>query len=471
MTNNDNDMGRSEEAVVSQEEIEGVCPEEMNFSSSPIKEENNFTAVLDYSDQERGEPASIPLTVCSMLGVILPAGGMLSSGLTLAATSVGAGIVGMPSAFSSVGIIMGTLYLILISAETAFSMALLAGVCERTGLRTFEELARNLVHRNGHIYVALIRILHTLGGTVAYVVIIRDLVKPILDAIGSVPSFYTSYVGLRIIQALLFCLFMMPLVIPRYISSMRYVSAVGISFILYLSVVIIVHSCQNGLQEDSRPQTSLVKTGNGALEGLGVFIFSFMCQINCLEIFFEMTNRSVKRFALCAWITMCLCGALYIVTGLFGYLDFGTLSGSILLQYNPIEQPAILVCYIGVFVKLCASFSLVSYACRTAVFSLLGWNLQTVPFRKHLLVSLSMALINLMLGLFIPQINLVLSFFGGFCGGQVGFILPAIFSMYEGGWTRKSVGTPKFLLTYIILFAGILSVVVGTGSTIYSVAS
>lgn len=439
---------------------------------SPADTTKKVESVLETVDEDDNVPASIPSTVCALIFNLIPTGGMLASGINLASTSVGAGIVGMPAGFSSVGLLMAVAYLIGVTAETAYSMSLLAEVSERTGLKSFEDLARYLVHSKGHVFVAIIRILHTLGGTVVYVVTIRDLVSPILGAMDNVPSFYTSAVGLRVIQTVLFLIFMLPLVIPRFINAMRYVSAVAIVFIIYLSVIVIVHSCTNGLQgKGPKPEISLARTGNGALNGMGVFIFSYMCQINCLEIYYEMTKRSVKRFAICCWISMSVCCGLYIMTGLFGYLDFGNaIGGSVLLEYNPIEEPAVLVCYIGVFIKICASFSLVSFACRSALFPLLGWDPKTVPFRKHLLGSMVMAFINLLLGVFVPNISLVLSFFGGFCGGQVGFILPALFAMYAGGWSFKSVGFFNYIATYAMLCVGVLAVVVGTASTVYSVA-
>lgn len=438
-------------------------------SIDKMKASDSLGAVLQAADEDLEEkPASICETVWSMMSNIIPAGSALSSGISLASTSVGAGIVGMPSGFSSVGYVMALIYIAAVTAETAYSLGLLAEVAERTGLKTYEDLARHLLHKKGHIAVAIIRVLHTLGGTVVFVVTIRDLVSPIVTSMNDVPSFVTSAVGLRVIQAILFGIFMLPLVIPRYINAVRYVAAVGITFIVYLSIIVVVESCKNGLHNPKAP-VYVAQTGNGALQGVGVFIFSYMCQINCLEIYFEMTKRSVKRFALCAWISMSLCGLLYVFTGLFGYLEFGdSLQGSLLVLYNPIEKPAILVCYIGVFIKICASFSLVSFACRSALFPLFGWDPKTVAFRKHLIGSVGMALINLLLGVFVPNISMVLSFFGGFCGGQVGFILPALFVMYAGDWSLKKVGFINYLCTYLMLIAGVIAVVLGTASSIYS---
>lgn len=439
---------------------------EKEITGEPLSDDDNSLGNLKEVVEE-------PSGWCHRLANIIPAGGALSAGINLASTSIGAGIVGMPAGFSMVGLVIAILYLIAVTVETAYSMALLAEVSKRTGLRSYEEMARHLLHRKGHVAVAFIRVLHTLGGTVVYVVTIRDLVTPILKAMNDPPEFALSAVGLRVIQAILFLIFMLPLVIPRFINAMRYVSAVAIVFIIYLSVIVVVESCTNGLRANPRPSITMAAGGNTALEGVGVFIFSFMCQINCVEIFYEMKGDGpVKKFTVSSWISMTMCGFLYLIVGLFGYLDFGdALSGSILLQYNPIKQPAILVCYVGVFIKICASFSLVSFAQRSAFFPLLGWDPATVEFHKHLIGSISLALFSLVLGVFVPDINTALSFFGGVCGGSIGFILPALFYMYAGDWSLSTVGIVNYICTYLMLIVGVIAVVLGTIPPIYDVAS
>ncbi|KPI90307.1 putative amino acid transporter aATP11 [Leptomonas seymouri] len=465
----------------SEREADAGIPREANLDDDDI-------AGLDYREGEKRIASGFPdgnmevtsddkahdsdlRTVGKLLQIMIPYGGMLSSGFNMASTCIGAGILGLPAAFNSVGIIMATVYLVLITAETAYSMRLLAQVSEKTGLRSFEEMAKNLLHPRADIVVAILRALHTFGGSVAYVVTIGDLLKPILSAVNSTPSFLLTSNGLKVLQTGFWLVFMFPLVFPREINSLRYISAFGIIFILYFVLVIIIHSAMNGMSAQPRPDVRLVNTGNKAIEGLGVFIFSFMCQINCVEVALEMRPRSLKRFTLCTCASMTICGVLYYITGLFGYMDFGDVTGSILLMYKPLEEPQVLVSYIGIFIKICASFGLLNNACRSALFPLVGWDPYTVVYWKYLIGAISLAVIVLILGLFVPNINMVFGFTGGVCGGSVGFILPALFIMYSGGWSLRSVGIVNYCCTYLVLFAGVVAMVFGTGATIYHAAS
>ncbi|CAJ1031287.1 Transmembrane amino acid transporter protein/Tryptophan/tyrosine permease family, putative [Leishmania lindenbergi] len=436
---------------------------------SPHGNKPSAQVYQDDSSDSKSKSDSNLHTISRLLQVMIPYGGMVSSCFSMASTTIGAGILGLPAAFHSVGIIMATVYLVLITAETVYSMRLLVQVSDRTGLHSFEQMAKHLLHTHADIFVAIIRALHIFGGAVAYVVTIGDLLKPILSSFASTPSFLLTSVGLKLLTTGLWLVFMFPLVLPRKINSLRYVSAFGILFILYLAFVVIIHSAMNGMSASPRPTTRLINSGNTAIEGLGVFIFSYMCQINCVEVALEMRPRNVRRFTICATVSMTICGVLYYITGLFGYLDFGEVQGSILLHYNPVKQPQVFVAYVGVFIKICASFGLLNNACRSALFPLLGWDPYTVVYWKYFIGAVSLAVLILMLGLFVPNVNIVFGFTGGFCGGFVGFILPALFVMFAGGWSLRSVGVINYCCTYLILIAGVVAIVFGTAATIYRI--
>ncbi|XP_050340145.1 probable sodium-coupled neutral amino acid transporter 6 [Bactrocera neohumeralis] len=414
---------------------------------------------------------SVKRTVKSILNVLIPYGGMLSTGFNLASTSIGAGILGLPAAFNNAGTIMATIYIVLITAETVYSMRLLAQVADKTGLRSFEEMGKYLLHPHADVVVAITRALHTYGGSVAYVVTIGDLLKPILSSISGTPEFLLEATGRKLLQTAFWLVFMFPLIFARSFNSLRFVSATGILFIVFFSLVVIVHCGMYGLKAEPRAKTTLFNTGNEATNVVGVFVFSYMCQIAALELYWEMRKRNTRDFTLCAAVSMTVCGVLYFLTGLFGYLDFGTqVKGSVLLHYNPIEEPQVFVSYIGIFIKICASFGLLNNACRCALFPVFGWDPKTAPYWKHAAAAVIIALVAFVLGIFVPNINVVFSLTGSLAGGLVGFILPALYMMYSGNWTLRSVGIVNYVSTYLVLIAGVVALVFGTAGTIWSLA-
>lgn len=92
---------------------------------------------------------------------------------------------------------------------------------------------------------------------------------------------------------------MFPLIVPKHVDSLRIASMFAVAFMVFFSIVIVVHSCLNGLSVNTKfvktndvdyatdaPNTVyLFRTGNAVVPSVGVFMFAFLCQINALEIF------------------------------------------------------------------------------------------------------------------------------------------------------------------------------------------
>ncbi|PWU91031.1 putative amino acid transporter [Trypanosoma cruzi] len=166
-----------------------------------------------------------------------------------------------------------------------------------------------------------------------------------------------------------------------------------------------------------------------------------LCQVNSFEVYWDIQIAVRAASLWCSAIAMLLCFIVYGSTAVFGYLDFGNRATvSALLLYNPVKEPEVMVAYIGLLVKLCASFPLISMATRNSLYHSVGWDPDKLPFWKHCVVVVSLAVAALLFGLFIPSINMVFGFIGSFCGGATGFLLPSILMMYGGNWSLRSVG-------------------------------
>lgn len=407
-------------------------------------------------------------TAYAMVCTIIPAGSIAATVFSTSATCIGGGILGLPSAFSKSGAIASAIWLLAIGVETAYSLRLLAITAEKTGKRSYEQLANDLLGPFGKFLVAAMRFINCLGSMVAYVKSIGNLLRPILEGADGTPTFLLQTSGFHLLQALLWLVFFFPLIIPRQVNQLRYISTAGVLGMIFFTFCVLAHFATSGKSDD----VDLFHSGNLAVQGMGVFLFTYVCQINVVELYFEMENPTVPRFTLCACLSMLICWSLYTITGLFGYLEFGnSVGGSVLLLYNPIKEPQIFVSYIFVFIKLAASYGLFGNATRGAVYQALGWEPTNVSIWLHLLFSVILALVTVLLGLFVEDVNTVFEFVGGLCGGFLGFILPSLFYMYSGNWGWKTVGWGNYIATYLVLFAGVVAVVFGTGSSIFQIVT
>lgn len=437
---------------------------------APVKQTGNYNVLDNASDED--DTAESDADKCFLVrfaNYVVPYGGVLSGMFNLASVTLGAGIISIPSAFHTTGILMSIFYLAVVTSLTIYSIRLLVIASERTGLRTFEELSRGLFGRGGDIVTAFLMILLCFGGAVGYIIAVGDIFSTLLT-LDSTPAYLKTKSGRRLMVSVIWLCFMFPLCLPKQVNSLRYVSAVGVSFIIFFVFCIVGYSCsslhKNGIPKD----IVLASSGNAGVSGLGLFIFAYLCQVNTFKIYYEMRPaRSVNRMTWEAGLSCGICGFLYFLCGFFGYMAFGNdIKESILAEYKPYEDVVFFVCYVGLLVKLCAAFSLNMLACRTALFAVLHMDVPSMPYWKHTIISSIFAVCALIIGLFFDYIRVVFSLVGGLCGGFIGFIFPALFVMYAGNWSRERVGWVSYLATYFLMFCGVVAVVFGTGDSILS---
>eukprot|EP00796_Vickermania_ingenoplastis_P009389 gene9389-6608_t len=192
-------------------------------------------------------------SVVYKLSNLVPTGSLPATVFSTAATAMGGGILGLPSAFQLSGAVAGFIWIVAIGIETAYSLRLLALTSVLTGERSYERMASVLLGKGGTYFVSVMRFLNCFGSMIAYVMSIGDLLRPILEG-ADAPSFWLDDTGFHLLQSLLW------------------------------------------LSDDM----DLFVGGNNALEGIGVFMFSYICQVNQVELFREMKKPTVARFTLSA---------------------------------------------------------------------------------------------------------------------------------------------------------------------------
>ncbi|EKF98581.1 amino acid permease, putative [Trypanosoma cruzi] len=425
---------------------------------------------LNSRTQESNENPKEPNCIVKTAKRLIPDGGILSGVCNLAGSSLGAGILALASAFNSSGIVAGTIYLIAIYLLTVFSMYLLAVTSLKTGIRGYEGMARQLFGRGGGIFTALVMFVKCFGACVAYVISVGDVIEAFLSD-DSVTGYWRTKSFVRVVNCIVFFLFMLPLSLPKRINSVRYVSFFAVSFIIYFVIVSILHSVRNGFKHGLRDDLVLFRGGNEGIRGLGELMFAYLCQSNMFEVWNEMKPKSTAfRMTLETAISMFLCTVLYWLTGFFGYADFGSnVTSSILKMFKPMRDAMMFVAYIGIVIKLCVAFALHILPCRDSLHHLLGWKLDTVAWWKNAVLCTGVCLVALIAGLFIPNVNIVFGLLGSLTGGFIAFVFPAFFFIYSGGFTYAETGFFLYTFTYLLLLAGIVVICFGTTSTIYGV--
>ncbi|GET89714.1 amino acid transporter, putative [Leishmania tarentolae] len=406
--------------------------------------------------------------VLRMLQAIMPYGGIVASAFSIASSTIGGGIIGLPAAFQMSGMGMAIIYLIAVVIMAVYSFVLLAIVSNKTGLYNWEIIARRLMGRGWDYFVVFVMWVLCFGGDVSYIIALKSILTGFLKNSPTASDYIKSDPGYRLITSILWIVVILPMCLPKEINSLRIVSTVAILFVCFFTLTCIIHSSQSLHTRGMRDDLVSFQTGNTAINGLSSLMFAFIAQVNAPEISREMYKFSVRRVFLSALLGMSLCAILYLLTGLFGYLDFGPeVSDSILAMYNPMKDRLMAVSYVGMMLKICVGFALHLIPCRDCVYYMMGTEVSQVPWWKNAILCSLQATAALVAGLFIPRITTVFGLLGGFCGGFVGFIFPSLFMMYSGGFSAARVGWGHFLGTYALLLTGVIAVVWGTSAAIH----
>ncbi|KAH9598441.1 Amino acid transporter [Trypanosoma melophagium] len=222
------------------------------------------------------------------------------------------------SAFNYCGVIFSIITLLIVTLATLYAIRLLVETRELTGLDSYEAMASDFFGSGWDLITAGLMWLFTFGTCVAYVISIGDITDATFTT-DAVPPFLLTPSDKRFLNAIIWFIGMFTMYLPKRINSLRYASVVAIFSILFFVSCIVLHSLQNGLKNGRiRDDVKLWKEGNSTIKGLSLFMFAYLCQVNCLEIYGEMVRPSINKITSYATFGLSFCFITYAISGFFG---------------------------------------------------------------------------------------------------------------------------------------------------------
>lgn len=401
-------------------------------------------------------------------------GGIGASMFTLTASTVGAGFLSLPQAFAQCGYVQGSVLLVIFGFLTVYSFRLLGMAERRTGLATFEDLSRHLLGPFWDRVTTFIMLSFNFGAAVAYIIALVKVCAPILEASDAHrDETFAGYWGARLVTIGIWGCLIVPMCLQKELNSIRYFSMFSIFAISYFIFVIVGHAVSDKKTNvETMQQLDPWLMSNEMLVGITLIMFAYACQSNVYEVFSEMSPRSVPALTKSSGISAFLSGVLYLLAGWFGYANFGrAVHGAILDDFHPRRNAAVMIAFICLAVKLCASFVTCIHPTRDSILYTLGWgSYLTVDWKKRCLVTFVLCLLALICGLFIPNITIVFGLMGGLGGSTLGFFFPGAYCIFTGGWTPNQVGWADFIGAWSYVVLGCLTFSLGTVASIYQIA-
>lgn len=264
----------------------------------------------------------------------------------------------------------------------------------------------------------------------------------------NIPYFVSS------IQANALRLIVIPLSFLRRLDSLKYTSIIALFSIAYL-VILVVSRYIKGDTIDSRGRVRVFEWAGpiSALAAFPVIVFAYTCHQNMFSILNEISNNSHFRTTSVIFASIGGACALYILTGITGYLSYGdNIKGNIVSMY-----PTAVAATIGRFaivILVMFSYPLQIHPCRASIDACVKWrprrsspgsSREASPARHSLvgnsatkpkpemsdmrfaIVTTILIVLSFITAMTVSSLSLVLAYVGSTGSTTISFILPGLF--------------------------------------------
>ncbi|KAL6705671.1 hypothetical protein ACN47E_006460 [Coniothyrium glycines] len=378
----------------------------------------------------------------------------ISSVINLANTILGAGLLAMPSALSKMGIFLG-IFVIAWAGTTAGFGLYLQTRCARyvdRGQVSFATLSQLTYPNLSIIFDAAIAI-KCFGVAVSYLIIIGDLMPGVVIGFAPGAAEITFLVD-RQFWITAFMLIVIPLSFLRRLDSLKYTSVIALFSIAYLVVLVVGHYIRGDTIADRGTVRVFQWAGPvSALAAFPVIVFAYTCHQNMFSILNEIADNSHFRTTSVIFASIGGACALYILTGITGYLSYGdNIRGNIVSMYP--TSAASTIGRLAIVILVMFSYPLQIHPCRASIDACLKWRprrhnqTEGSPSRNTLMnntpkagsaqsremsdlkfavISTVLIIMSFITAMTVSSLEKVLAYVGSTGSTTISFILPGLF--------------------------------------------
>ncbi|XP_047385806.1 sodium-coupled neutral amino acid transporter 7 isoform X2 [Sciurus carolinensis] len=331
---------------------------------------------------------------------------------------LGAGLLNFPAAFSTAGGVAAGVTLQMASNE-----------------RTYQEVVWAVCGKLTGVLCEVAIAIYTFGTCIAFLIIIGDQQDKIIAVMAKEPEGAGGgpwYTDRKFTISLTAFLFILPLSIPREIGFQKYASFLSVVGTWYVTAIIIIKYIWP--DKEMTPGDILTRPASwmAVFNAMPTICFGFQCHVSSVPVFNSMRQPEVKTWGGVVTAAMVIALAVYMGTGICGFLTFGAaVDPDVLLSY-PSEDMAVAVARAFIILSVLTSYPILHF-CGRAVVEGLWLRYQGTPVeedvgrerRRRVLQTLVWFLLTLLLALFIPDIGKVISVIGGLAACFI-FVFPGL---------------------------------------------
>ncbi|KAG5492952.1 hypothetical protein JKF63_01532 [Porcisia hertigi] len=366
--------------------------------------------------------------------------GVVGAALSLSVTTIGAGVLAIPSTFQDGGIYLVLGVLAIVGALTVLSIDYLIRCVDCLHLKSYEDISRELLGRWCEETVRWILILYSIGIAAGYIVVIGEIFTPMLPLIQPRVPFLKDSSHVMIMT---WFFVMLPLSCIPNITHLNRISVIAITATFLMSVIVVYrYFVPYSGSRNSAVTAAPAKAGGDlkyfrfsyrSLLALPVVMFAFDCQSLVFQVYAGLQSPSRHSMAKVATSSVLVTSVVYGLVGFFGYAtNTPHVHGNILTNYNPMRDPLFAVGQTFYSLTVNVAYVLILIPCRDAILQMWFGFSHThdsleIPRHGNLFVSILLSFLCLCLALLAPEFLYIVALMGAFCSSTLCFTYPALF--------------------------------------------
>lgn len=255
----------------------------------------------------------------------------ISSSISLVKTIIGAGLLSMPLAFSTDGLVAGVLIILLAAFTSGYGLFLQAYTSKYvpTGHATFFNLC-SVTYPSLSVVFDIAIAVQCFGCALSYLVLIGDITPTIVTYVPYIdPGNYRTF---WILVSTLVCV---PLSFLKNLDSLKYTSVLGLVAILYMSILVVSHFFIGDVPQELKGNITLMPPNvSGVFSTFSIIVFAFTGHQNMFSIVNEAGDKSLSSLTRLVNNAILISSGFFILVGITGYLTFGdNVNGNVILLY------------------------------------------------------------------------------------------------------------------------------------------
>ncbi|XP_073883278.1 sodium-coupled neutral amino acid transporter 7 isoform X5 [Macaca fascicularis] len=280
---------------------------------------------------------------------------------------LGAGLLNFPAAFSTAGGVaagialqMGMLVFII------SGLVILAYCSQASNERTYQEVVWAVCGKLTGVLCEVAIAVYTFGTCIAFLIIIGDQQDKIIAVMAKEPEGASGpwYTDRKFTISLTAFLFILPLSIPREIGFQKYASFLSVVGTWYVTAIVIIKYIWP--DKEMTPGDILTRPASwmAVFNAMPTICFGFQCHVSSVPVFNSMQRPEVKTWGGVVTAAMVIALAVYMGTGICGFLTFGAaVDPDVLLSY-PSEDMAVAVARAFIILSVLTSYPILHFCGR-----------------------------------------------------------------------------------------------------------